>query len=438
MQRREPQGTIGALTFDDAVVACGRPGGFPERVTLASHPMLAALRRAGSRHVYGDTASTRELGELLAHGPGGLVQEIDGNTANQPLVAKVLDEALAAGDLRAWADALRRQRPELSDETLLPYLYAIVCGRLGTDFLRAFASHRVWEVSLQIHMGLVHDPQTAHRIGHHLRDIVSSAFVKVPFAPHAPETFLVARDLEADGVPVNFTSTFSARQAVAAALLADVARTNVFMGRLNQGLGAELLGEHVCLEAQRGIRRAREEQGAKTQLIVASMREWRSFVETAGCDTYTAPCAAIRDFLTQDEVPPEAIESRVEHSYEDRMRVGDEARKALGDERVARLWRVEPELLEFLHAYRTSEDWKRCRDGAELVRRFEEAGFGDVFHAPSDPEWKEIRATKVPDLGAEVTGRVALDTLYSLMADADFEKYQDEMDERLRAGLRKA
>lgn len=437
MKRGEPRGAIGALTFDDAVVACGRPGGFPERVTLASHPMLAALRRAGTQHVYGDTASTRELGELLALGPGGIVQEIDGNTANQPLVAKVLDGALEAGDLATWAAALRRQRPELSDEALLPYLYAIVCGRLGTDFLRAFASHRVWELSLQIHMGLVHDPDTARRIGHHLRDIVSSAFVKVPFAPHAPETFLVARDLEADGVPVNFTSTFSARQAVAAALLADVARTNVFMGRLNQGLGAERVGEHVSLEAQRGLRQARETSGSKTQLIVASMREWRSFVDTAGCDVYTAPCGVIRDFLTQEEVPPDAIESRLETSYEDRLGVGEAAREALGAERIARLWRVEPELLEFLEAYRQSEDWKRCRDGAALARRFEEAGFGDFFHAPSDAEWKEIHASKIPDFQADVTGRVALDTLYSLMADADFAKYQDEMDERLRAGLRK-
>ncbi len=47
--------------------------------------------------------------------------------------------------------------------------------------------------------------------------MVPSALVKVPFAPHAPAMLLVARDLERDGIPVNLTSTFSARQAVAAA-----------------------------------------------------------------------------------------------------------------------------------------------------------------------------------------------------------------------------
>jgi hypothetical protein len=46
-------------------------------------------------------------------------------------------------------------------------------------------------------------------------------------------------------------------------------------GRLNQGLHAELPGEHVVLEAQRELRRLRAGRRAKTLLIAASMRDWR-------------------------------------------------------------------------------------------------------------------------------------------------------------------
>lgn len=74
------------------------------------------------------------------------------------------------------------------------------------------------------------------------------------------------------GIPVNFSTTFSARQVVAAALLANVVRTNIFMGRLNQGLESELLGEQVDLMSQRVLTWLRNEAGTKTLLIVASVR----------------------------------------------------------------------------------------------------------------------------------------------------------------------
>jgi transaldolase len=115
----------------------------------------------------------------------------------------------------------------------------------------------------------------------------------------------VARDLEREGIPVNFTSTFSARQVVAAALPCDVSRTNIFLGRLDQGLEACLLGAQVSLEAQRALRRLRHTLGVKTLLIVASIRNWDTFVQTAGCDVYTAPVNVLRDWMKQDQIAPE-------------------------------------------------------------------------------------------------------------------------------------
>jgi transaldolase len=398
-----------------------------------STPLLSALLAAGTEHVYADTADVEELAALVRTGDGSLRREVDGNTANQPLVQKVVARTLDAGDPRTWADALAdRSRHDRRDRSAL--LYAILCARIGNDLNAAFGTGRRWEASLQLHMDLCADPEAARAVGHLLRRLVPDAIVKVPFTPDAPHCFLVARDLEQAGVPVNFTSTFSARQAVAAALLADVARTNVFMGRLNQGLEAERLGEHVDLEAQRALRRLRREDGVRTRLIVASIREWQTFVRVAGCDVFTAPCEAIRDFLEQEEIEPSEIDSRLETSYESELGVSAAVRERLGAERIARTYRVEPELVEFLRGLRGSRDYAAL-DGEGLYRRFDEAGFSDLFHAPTPAERQELERGKLPQLDGGLIERVPLDTHYSLLANADFARAQREIDEEIAKRL---
>src|SRR6185503_15847378 len=258
-------------SLEEALVTCGRGHAAQERVALVSSAPLAALQRTGTAHVYADTADRDELRRLLAVDGGSILAEIDGNTVNQPLARQVLPRYLAGDRLEACAQELRRHRQGTPPAALLPHIYTMVSGWIGNDLVSAFAAGRAWEVSLQLHMGAVSDPATAKSLGRALRTIVPSCFVKVPFRPHEPQSLLIARDLEAEGIPVNFTSTFSARQVVAAALLANVTRANIFMGRLNQGFHAALLGEHVDLEAQRSLRRLRREAGVRTLLIIASI-----------------------------------------------------------------------------------------------------------------------------------------------------------------------
>jgi transaldolase len=418
-------------SLEKVLVTCGRGRGAPERVRLVSSPLLAALRRTGTAHVYADTADTEELRRLLAVAGGGIVAEVDGNTVNQPLARQVLDRYLAGDPLAACAQELRRHRPGASSAALLPHVYTLVSGWIGNDLASAFGAGRAWEVSLQLHMGAVSDPETAKALGRALRTIVPSCFVKVPFRPHEPQSLLIARDLEIEGIPVNFTSTFSARQVVAAALLANVTRTNIFMGRLNQGFHAALLGEHVDLEAQRALRRLRREAGIKTQLIVASIREWQTLVRVAGCDVFTAPCLVLGAFLSQTDVPPEGLTSQLETSYEDRLGIADGAIKAVGLEHIARLWRVEPEFIEFLIDYRTSAEYRELRDGEGLRRRFETAGFVDFFYEPPAVEWQVLKKGKLPDLAGPLARTLAVDTHMSLLADGDFVLQQEAIDAAL-------
>ena len=424
-------------TVSDVIVTLGQYKRLPANMNLTGSPLLAALKKVGTAHIYADTASQEELEKVLTIRPQTILEGIDGNTVNQPLMAKVLKPYLERTDLSQWGQLLREQGQTLSQQELLPLLYTIVCGRIGTEIVRAFASGRSWEVSLQLHMGLVKDPEKAMEIGRSLRRMVSSALVKVPFAPQAPVCFLIARDLENEGIPVNFTSTFSTRQAVAAALLANVTRTNIFMGRLDQGLKAELLGAHVALEAQRMLRRLRQQAIVKTQLIVASLRDWRSFLYTAGCDAYTAPCSVLREFLGQDEAITRSIQSRLDTSYEGHLGIPNHIVTSVGADRIMGLYRVEPEFVEFLLKYRATTEYQELDDGDHLVRRFEEAGFKDVFYAPNHNEWAAMRRGKIPDLKSPITKKLALDTLYSLLANADFEKHQENMDRELQGYLQK-
>jgi transaldolase len=419
--------------LDDLVARCVSPPQPPERLRRASSPLLAALRRAGTAHLYVDTADVDEL-RAVAVTDDRAVAEVDGNTVNQPLVRRVLARYASEDALRACAKKLLGGRPTLADAELVACLYTIVCGRIGGEIVRRVGGDRPWDVSLQLHMTVVGTaPDLARQLGRGLRLLVPSCLVKVPFRPQAPHTLLLARDLQREGIPVNFTSTFSARQAVAAGLLADVARTNVFMGRLNQGLRADLLGEHVVLAAQRAIDRLRRSHRLRTRLIVASMREWQTFVRLAGCDAFTAPVEVLRGFLDQPEVTPATLAGRLDASYEDDMRVADDVRATLGPERLARLWRLEPEFVDFLLDYRRSAEYHDLADGETLRRRFEAAGFGDFFYSPTEGEWADLRHSKLPSLQAPLTRRVALDTLYSLLADADFVKEQQLIDTELMA-----
>jgi transaldolase len=426
------QGQSSASTLDAAVVSFGQPPGESGRRKLSSSPLLAAVGKAGTVHIYADTADTKEADALVSTDGGAIFSEVDGNTANQPLVHKVMAGYLDAGDAAAWARRLRSLQPGLTDDELIPLIYAVICGRIGNDMARAFGAGRSWQVSLQLHMNLSRNAEAAKRVGRCLRRMVPSGVVKVPFTPQTPHCFLIARDLEREGIPVNFTSTFSARQAVAAGLLADVTLTNIFMGRINQGLKASSLGEHVDLEAQRALRRLRREAGIKTLLIVASIRDWQTFVRVAGCDAFTAPCDAIRGYMTQKEIPAVEVRSQLETSYEDNLGIADDVLRAVGEERIARLYHVEPELVQFMTELRSTKEYQNLRDGDQLYKRFDQAGFGDLFYAPTATEWQELRKNKLPDLSSALTKRLPIDTLYTLLADADFEKFQEDMDRQIR------
>jgi len=407
-------------------------------IRFVSHPFARAVKECGTAHIYTDTADQEEMRDLLVQKEESdfiyMYGEVDGNTTNQPLVVKVLDRFLAGDESDnavAWIKTLQKERPDLSIEEAIVVIYSIINGRLGREVLAGYAGDRTWQISLELHTALASDMSASKRMGWCLNRAVPNSFVKVAFTPDHPHAFLIARDLENQGIPVNFTATFSARQIVAAALLANPHRTNVFLGRLSQGLESELLGEQVLLQTQRYVRRLREEFAVQTLNMGASVRKWQTLVLTAGCDVYTVPYPVLKEFFTQTLIEQPEISNCLETDYSDKLGITENVIKKVGLEKIKQLYRVEPEFIRFLAELRGSAEYATI-DEDGLLKRFDEAGFGDFFYSPTASEWRELRKGKLPDLDSPLTKALPLDTLYTLLAIGDFTNFQDRMDEKIR------
>jgi transaldolase len=422
---------IGPSAVEAGQAEAGRLADFPPQPAGAAGRLLAALRAAGTTRIHADTADAQELAALRSAGGSPLLGALDGSAATQPLVREVLGRYLERGSPQEWARGLQHLWGDRPPSHWIPSIYTLLCAQLAEDVLQAVDPSRPWEVGVQLHTGLERDPEAARSVGRALYEMVPSVLVTLPFSPHAPDCLLVARDLARAGIPVGFTSIFSVRQAVAAGLLANAARVHVSVGRLNRGLGTALLGERVVLHSQQALRRLRGQTGLGARLVVTGMQDWQAFVRLAGCDIFRAPCAVIRDFLTQAEVPAGEIRSQPESAYEGQVRIEDRVIRALGAGRIERLGRIEPDFIDFLLELRASGLAATLRSGDDLVRRFEMAGFSDFFHAPTPGEWAALRRGTLPDLSAPLTRQLALDTLYSLLADAEAGMRQEAMDREI-------
>lgn len=401
----------------------------------SSHSRLAALRAAGTEHIYADTADAHELADAVGDAHGRVPQELDGNTANQPLVERIVEHHLRGAEPRSWLDAIAGALPPVAPRDRLPVLYAILCARSAHALRLTSGAGERWESSLQLHMDLCGRPRAGKRVGALLDAMVPGCLVKVPFAPDAPGCLLVARDLQREGIAVNLTSTFSARQVALAALLTDAACTNVFMGRPDAGLGMDGLGARVVARAQRVLSDLRRQDGLSTRLIVASVRSWTALRDLAGADVFTAPCEALGAFM--ERAPEELTDTLEERAGAARPPTPPELFAAAGEDALDALDEVDQGLLEFLRAYGRSREFRELEADQEeqLHERFVEAGFADLFHVPDASERRQIAQGKLPDLAGDLAGRIPLDTHYSLRANADFAAHQRAIDDAFREHL---
>jgi transaldolase len=256
--------------------------------------------------------------------------------------------------------------------------------------------------------------------------------VKVPLTPAG---FLAARKLRGDGVPINFTLGFSARQNYLAARLANPAYVNVFMGRLNafvsdNGLGDGLgVGEKATLATQRELIASREKGHTDTLLIGASIRDGKQIADLAGIDVFTMPPAAAAEYHAAPQAEPVSQVRRDPH-----VALADGV--SLRDFNGATLWEVPPAFKaavdELVHMKEES------LSAGALRKHFQKGGIPDFL-----PEWTsdDIRRAseegKIPVLSTWqdrlAAGTLGLDALMNLAALRAFAADQEALDTRIRS-----
>jgi transaldolase len=282
-------------------------------------------------------------------------------------------------------------------------------------------------VSVELHPALADDiDQTVHYAERYYAVCPERFIIKIPLSP---DGICATARVQARGVPVNFTLGFSARQNYLVTLLARPAYVNVFLGRLNQvvsenGLGdGKYVGEKATLASQAAVRAQRTEGRTETRQIAASMRTAAQMTDLAGVDVYTVPTKVVKEFLASPP-PPEQIKSQLDRAFE--VTLAPDA----DTQRISVLWTIDDRLRALGDALNRRH--AAMLNGEDLRQADADFGTG-LFHRFSPEEAAAIRAQgKIPDWGRWQKTSVALDDLMTQSALQSFAKDQAALEDRLR------
>jgi transaldolase len=248
-----------------------------------------------------------------------------------------------------------------------------------------------------------------------------------------PDGFIATRILSGEGIPVNYTLGFSARQNYLAARFAKPMFVNVFLGRLNalveeNKLGKpENVGEKATLASQEAVRALRASYGnIPTSQIAASMRNGEQIAALAGVDVFTMPPKAAAEFLDMDISQSDA---RPRRSKELHVELADTGLAKITD--LTTLWSIDENVIAFVEdAVKQADEMADGRQLAKLATEHEV----DMLREWTNEERAAIRAKgKIPDL-ADWPGE-PVDALMSIAALETFAKDQTALDERIRGLL---
>ena len=394
---------------------------------------------------YGELAETapssapwrrlRELGSQLWLDTGSLhdarklwTQEFSALTTNNTLLNREVQTGLYDAFI-IRAGELLSARADLSQHDKLLEIDFILNAWHALRLVEQFDAY----VSVEEHTDLADDVEMTVDIARRYHAICPRRFtIKVPFTPAG---LLATRRLVAEGIPVNHTLGFSARQNYVAARLARPAFVNVFLGRLNtfvvdNDLGPGVhVGERATLASQAAIRRLRTTAGIPTKQIGASFRQARQVRDLIGIDVMTMPPKVASDFLALG-VPRAQLVDRTGEQYLPPLREGVNAAAV----RLDTLWVVEPALMACVDKL-THENLDAFTPD-DLVGFFADHGCGDVLVKWTDDEIAISAAEgKIPRVdnwrAALAEKAIGLDSLMNLAGFNAFATDQRAMDARV-------
>lgn len=348
-------------------------------------------------------------------------------TTNNTLLNREIQKGIYDAWIPQAAKAARADRRDLTPEELVLEIAFALNARHGLRLVERFGAY----VSVELHTDLAHDVARSVAYGRRYAALCEKFIVKVPLTPSG---LIAARRLEEDGIPVNFTLGFSARQNYLVACVAQSSWVNVFLGRLNAYGADEKLcdgkwvGERATLASQAAVSRLRAEIGVATRQIAASMRNGEQVATLAGTDVYTMPVAVAEGFL---KAPPAQVRDCTGEDYRPQWAAGVDPRA----EGVTGLWEIEPEFAAACKRL-AAAPWEDLTPDLVLAS-LGDAGVAAVFPRLAPAEVARLekegkapkRATWREHLAA---GRAGLDGLFTQAGLLSFAQDQAALDARIR------
>ena len=399
-------------------IACMELGN--DQPVFQSDPTMARFKETGTE-LWVDTGDLEKAQSIWK-------SEFTALTTNNTLANQVVQTGVMDEVIHQTISRLNEVASGLTKEERVTEVGFVINCHIALRLVRAFKT----KVSIELH------PSMSRNIGRTLdyarryyRVCPEYFIVKIPLTP---EGYLSVRTLRKEGMPINFTLGFSARQNYLAARLSNPEFVNVFLGRLNQVVsensvgGGDLVGEKVTLATQEALLRARKQYPeVGTRLIGASIRSGEQVAFLAGLDVMTIPPSAMAEFLEMKH--PVGIM---------RSNIGKDINPGIDFShphglRFHKLWEVPDAFVQFVNDLLASTNLDSM-NGREMESFCRDQNV-DLFYPFSPAQLKKILDLgKIPRLG-EWSQEVALDDLMTQSALQSFSKDQAALDDRIRSFL---
>ncbi len=386
--------------------------GINEEMVLAKEDgFWQGLKNSGTE-LWLDTGDMEEAGKIWT-------AEMTALTTNNTLVNKEIQKGIYDSFIEEAKEIVKTMPLK---EQIIEIAF-ILNARHGLRLAKKFGGF----VSVELHTDTAHDIEAIVDYGLRYFDICPDQFIiKVPYTASG---LLGARKLREQGVRINFTLEFSARQNVMVAAITKPNYLNVFLGRigayikdndLGDGSGA---GERTVISTQKWITGLTKNNAEPTKLIAASLRNYGQLEALAGVDVFTMPTKVANDGKANLSGK---FSSQLETIYP--VNLTADAAQYFPE----KLWEVSSEEIEL-----ALDLDKNCpKTGAELIERAHDAGCGDLFPKLSETDWNFIGSDgKIPNHSRWAerikNGELAIDTLLNLAGLASFTEDQAQLDARI-------
>ena len=399
-------------------IACMELGN--DQPVFQSDPTMARFKETGTE-LWVDTGDLEKAQSIWK-------SEFTALTTNNTLANQVVQTGVMDEVIHQTISRLNEVASDLTEEERVTEVGFVINCRIALRLVRAFKT----KVSIELHPSMSRNiERTLDYARRYYRVCPEYFIVKIPLTP---EGYLSVRTLRKEGMPINFTLGFSARQNYLAARMSNPDFVNVFLGRLNQVVsensvgGGDLVGEKVTLATQDALLRARKQYPeVATRLIGASIRSGEQVAFLAGLDVMTIPPSAMEEFLKMKH-PVGTMSSNIGKD----INPGIDFSNPHGL-RFQKLWEVPDAFVQFVDDLLASTTLDTMT-GGEMESFCRERNV-DLFYPFSPEELKKILDLgKIPRLD-EWSQEVALDDLMTQSALQSFSKDQAALDDRIRSFL---